>query len=188
MYICCNCGELIEDEDFPTITQTHGYTSLGFPINEEVDGCCSCGGDFVEAQKCKICGTYFAQEDCEEICKDCFDDEKSCLQSILDFGYSNKEDFPLSFFFTRVFTPEKIHDILEDYVRANEKFFAPEIKKFIYEYESEFHDYLVEEQNKEEQKSIQDKKISEYLKKETIDYEKFMEEDGGDEYGTANFL
>lgn len=63
MFICAECGKLIEDGDFANWTEPHG---------EQLCGCPRCGGEVEEAQECAICGEYHLEDDLTNgVCKDC---------------------------------------------------------------------------------------------------------------------
>lgn len=71
MFICVECGKLIEDGDFANWTEPHG---------EQLCGCPYCYGALEEACECVVCGEYYLEEDlingiCEHCEKNDFDYE-----------------------------------------------------------------------------------------------------------------
>ena len=57
MYICLDCGALFSDTR--KYIERHGLDS---PPYEEIIGCPSCGGAYVEAIQCDICGNYIVDD------------------------------------------------------------------------------------------------------------------------------
>lgn len=63
MYICVECGRIMED-----------YSSWTEPHGEDMCGCSRCGGEVEEAQECAICGEYHLEDDLTNgICKSCYE-------------------------------------------------------------------------------------------------------------------
>ena len=63
MFLCVECGRLLEDDEYVHSIEPHG---------EEFDVCPYCYGALEEAHKCPICGEYFKEEDLTNgICDDC---------------------------------------------------------------------------------------------------------------------
>ena len=63
MFICLDCGRLVDDNEVATWTEPHG---------EQMEGCPYCYGALEEAHQCHICGEYFHEEDLmSDICEDC---------------------------------------------------------------------------------------------------------------------
>ena len=53
-YICNRCGDVVDE--IPTCTQTEEY--WGRTVSWEEEDNCSCGGSYVEADECCLCGDY----------------------------------------------------------------------------------------------------------------------------------
>lgn len=69
MYICENCGEVLEDYEVGVYQEAHPYGD-GYAY-EEWSCCPLCGGtDIVEAYECEECGEYFAHLT-DDLCEDC---------------------------------------------------------------------------------------------------------------------
>ena len=119
MYICERCGNVIEDDEFPTEVQCHGYTSLGDSFDETIDGCCSCGGEYVEAYQCKVCGEWFAEDDlCYDVCDDCVKENETVAEA-LSIGEEYTEQVDINGFVAKVLSVEQINNILSRWVEEN---------------------------------------------------------------------
>lgn len=80
MLICDNCGLVIEDEDAPIVEDLHSIdTGIGMKIihRETFLEDCLCGGSFVKATQCKLCGEYFWATSCfDAICDECLEENE----------------------------------------------------------------------------------------------------------------
>lgn len=72
MYICDNCGDVVDIEDLPTFTEKHPY---GETYAEEtfINFDCACGGEYQKAEQCERCGEYVLETD-EGLCDVCRSD------------------------------------------------------------------------------------------------------------------
>lgn len=61
-YICNRCGDVVDE--IPTCTQTEEY--WGRMVSWEEEDNCSCGGSYVEADECCLCGDYCCFESVDE--------------------------------------------------------------------------------------------------------------------------
>ena len=119
MFVCKKCGKLIEDCEFPVVKQCHGYTSLGQPLTEDIEGRCSCGGEFVEAEKCKICGEWFDNRELHGVCESCLSNYET-VGVALAIGKENTESVEgINGFVKSVLSAEQINKILTKWVEEN---------------------------------------------------------------------
>lgn len=88
MLICERCGTLIEDSELGTFSQCHGYTDLGDDFTERMAERCQCGGDFVEATRCELCGEWFDDTQSFGVCECCLEDF-STVPKVLEYGAEN---------------------------------------------------------------------------------------------------
>lgn len=119
MFVCKNCGKLIEDYELPTAKQCHGYTSLGQPLTETIDGLCSCGGEFTEATQCEICGEWFDNTELDGVCEVCLE-EYETVGTALEIGAENPETIEgINGFIKSVLSVEQMNKILTKWVEEN---------------------------------------------------------------------
>ena len=120
MYICNRCGELIQDDELGTTTQCHGYSSLGQPYIEVCDDDrCNCGGRFVEATKCKVCGEWYDSNDYDyDVCEVCTE-EYQTVGDALEYGAEDTTDVEINGFVASVLSEEQINRILIKWVEEN---------------------------------------------------------------------
>ena len=114
MYICNRCGNLCEDDELPTYEEDFGFeTGVGWKAMKQtfVDTC-SCGGDFVEARECALCGEYFDKEEGWRVCKHCLE-EGATYENALAVGEENKDSVKINGFLANVFTESQIEEILQ---------------------------------------------------------------------------
>lgn len=72
MFICDNCGKIVED--LPKTRYYHnvpGNSAVSGYI-EEADDECGCGGNYFEAGECERCGDLFPRKkDWQTVCEKC---------------------------------------------------------------------------------------------------------------------
>lgn len=74
MFVCCDCGRVFSE---PECSSEDRGEYFGFPAYEDVSGCPSCGGSYVETYRCDCCGEWIDTEtyveiDGERYCENCF--------------------------------------------------------------------------------------------------------------------
>lgn len=143
MLICNCCGNLIEDYELKKTYQCHGYTSLGQPLEEEIDECCSCGGEYVRASKCKICGEWFDNEDLYGICEGCLE-EYETVGTALEIGENDTTSVEINGFVASVLSAEQINKILAKWVEENFTDHSRDVVKYCEEDKAYFSDYLAD--------------------------------------------
>lgn len=92
MYKCDKCGKVIER--LPTVVDYVPYGDTDVPM-ESTDEDCACGGTYLEAIKCKVCGNIKHVDEgiayIGEICHDCLEKEANDVKT-LRMAYENAED------------------------------------------------------------------------------------------------
>lgn len=142
MFVCTNCGTLVEE--VPTTTQCHGYSSLGQPFEETIDDCCSCGGEFVEAEKCSICGKWFDDADEYHVCECCMEEHET-VKDAIELGEDDLVSVDgINGFVAKALSVEQINNILKRWVEENFVDRSKEVVKYCESDESRFADYLYE--------------------------------------------
>ena len=116
MFICNECGKIVER--LPMGKQCHGHTSLGFAIEEKVVEPCSCGGEFVEATECKVCGNHFDNSNLFGVCESCLEEHETVGEA-LKIGNINHEDVAINGFIAKVLSADQINYILRRWVEEN---------------------------------------------------------------------
>lgn len=111
MYICDDCGAALDEDELRT---ERSY------ISDYMGGCyenittCPCGGNIEEAERCDECGEYYKPEDLYDgVCIDCLREEMTVDNAIkcgADGGA--REEVSVNGFLARLFTSEKIDEIL----------------------------------------------------------------------------
>lgn len=116
MYICERCGDL--QEEMP-VTRYYdkvdgNHWASGYITEPEE---CYCGGNYVEAKRCPICGDYIPET--QEICEICLRENANIDNAIL-CGKEDTCELQINGYFATIYTEEEINDILEKYARENE--------------------------------------------------------------------
>jgi hypothetical protein len=131
MYICEICGRLY-DGDFGTHYEHHGHSSY---YAEEVDNdavCGTCGGEYVEATKCAVCGEWFYDEENLGVCECCLDNAKT-YENACKIWADDTNSVEVKPILNCVFGERKINEILFAYLEANLADYEKEIKDYINE-------------------------------------------------------
>ena len=84
---CTVCGKLFDENEKKLYTDRHGFES---PPYETYYGCPCCGGAFDEIEPCKICGSYYHDEE-EEYCDECKRTVKKRFSDFMDKSFSKEE-------------------------------------------------------------------------------------------------
>ena len=154
MYVCNRCGELCDEDDLPTYTEDFGYdTGVGWRSCPQtfVDNC-SCGGDFVKADRCSVCDEYFCSELSKtgNVCDVCLE-ENADFDNAIECGKEWRDAIELNGFLVHSFTQEQIEEILLKELKVARQVDATKIDKEAKDYcledEGCFADWL-ESQNK----------------------------------------
>ena len=144
MLVCKNCGKVIEDYELGTVRECHGYSSLGQAFVEEADELCTCGGEFVEAEKCKICGEWFDNEDLNGVCEVCIEKYETVSEA-LDMGAENTVSIDnINGAVASLLSTELINKILTKWVEENFIDHSKEIVRYCEEDEYYFAEWLTD--------------------------------------------
>lgn len=117
MYICESCGEV--KEELPCsryYDRVDGNWAMSGWVEEE-DKECSCGGTFVEATECAVCGEWINPKN-GRICEDCLKAEMT-LENAIEFsekcGGTYNVELP-DFF--EIYTEKEIKEILIKHIMS----------------------------------------------------------------------
>ena len=148
MYICNRCGKLIDE--LPTSSQCHGYTGLGDELREEfAETECSCGGEFVEARQCKICGEYYSDEDYPYDVCECCAEEYETVGHALEYGEQRKEKVEINGFIYSVLSNEQINEILTKWVEENFTDHSKYVRDYCEDDKFDFSEFCIEKYEQE---------------------------------------
>ena len=112
MFICNRCGETIDE--IGTEIEMHGAEGTSNFGAIEFDKPCHCGGYFVEAKRCHICGEYFDPDNMYDgICEDCLKKETT-EENAYGLGEECKELVEINGFLKSVFNAGEIEQILKN--------------------------------------------------------------------------
>lgn len=144
MLICNKCGAIIENDELKMTTQCHGYSSLGQAYNERIPESCRCGGEFIEATKCEVCGEWFDDTEICGVCNDCLE-ENYTVEMALKIGDDNRRNVEVNSFISNILGSDKINAILEKYIEEHYTDGCREVKDFLNRDKSCFAEWVVSE-------------------------------------------
>jgi hypothetical protein len=110
MLVCNKCGTLVEHFDLPYVTEMHG--------ERHRKTACKCGGNFIEATKCKACGGWFDNTELHGVCEECLA-ECETVGSALEIGDSNRTMVAINGFIADILDEDMINAILTKWVEEN---------------------------------------------------------------------
>ena len=126
--------------------QTHGFTSLGNPIREEIFT------SKTELCKCAICGETFDPEEygysypCDySVCSDCFEEQKT-VENAINFANDGDDKVAINInaAIAESLSESEINAILADYVKYNKQKYIFSVGGYIERSKDEFAAYLEE--------------------------------------------
>ena len=86
MYICDRCGELVDDDEIKTYKEHYPYGETC--AEQDFISDCSCGGDFVEAEICELCGEYAPKDDISDgLCEKCREETLKSFTELLNANF-----------------------------------------------------------------------------------------------------
>ncbi len=144
MLVCNRCGRIIDDSDLSITYQHHGFTSLGDSYSEAVADNCSCGGEFVEATKCAVCGEWFDNSDLAGVCECCIEKHETVSEA-LEIGKENLHVVEgINGFVASCLSVEQINKILCKWVEENFTDHSKEVVKYCEEDKAYYSDWIAE--------------------------------------------
>lgn len=121
MYICKKCGEL--SEELPIVSNRGYFNSYDdFEAPSSNVARCDCGGKFVKAEQCIVCGEYVPLKEIKsDICEYCLDEEAEATpyEYGLKIGADNKTDIYINGLIPSILSTEEIEKILLNYIDEN---------------------------------------------------------------------
>lgn len=143
MLICNICGKVIEDYELNEITECHAHTCLGQSLEETIVECCECGGEFVEATECEVCGEWFDNSDLHGVCECCLD-EFETVGNALAIGETDTINVEVNGFIANVLSTEQMNKILTKWVEENFVDGAREVVKYCEADKQSFSEWIVD--------------------------------------------
>lgn len=110
MLVCNKCGTLVEGQDLPYVIEMHGEKHRNTK--------CKCGGEFIPARQCKLCGKWFDNTELHGICEGCLSEEET-VGNALEIGSYSQEKVSINGFIADALTPKQINKILAKWVEEN---------------------------------------------------------------------
>lgn len=124
MYICRRCGE----------------TGKGYYNGER----CDCGGTFVKAQFCEICGDWFRESvDLANCCHSCYE-KRISVENAIRCGSFAWTKINLNSFIAEALTEEEIEDILATHILTHKLDFVKKAKEYCSDYSEDFKLFLAD--------------------------------------------
>ena len=135
MFVCNKCGRTIDDEELSFHLESHGEM--------RVDDCI-CGGEFVEAKECLVCGKSIEKNGYFDVCEDCLDEHKT-FENAVKIGKENAEQTYINGFFFEMLTSEEIETALTEFARKKFDGDKASVKKYIDADRWYYEDWLINE-------------------------------------------
>lgn len=145
MYICRDCGEVVEE--LPTrvyYDYVDGNWLMSGYSEEELS--CRCGGTFVEAVECPVCGEWINPEN-GRICEDCLKAEMT-LENAIEFSekWGRTYEVELPDFF-EIYDEKEIKEILVKHIMSTEHKEQRSVEEYCKEDISCFSDFIENKYN-----------------------------------------
>jgi hypothetical protein len=134
MYVCDKCGELISENELHYVTEMHGERHLSMV--------CPCGGEFIPATKCLVCGEWFDNTELHGVCEVCLDEDET-VGTALELGaYGLEKVDGINGFIADVLSVEQINKILTKWVEENFTDHSKAVKDYIYADKMAYSEFL----------------------------------------------
>jgi hypothetical protein len=115
---------------------------MGQPLTETIDALCHCGGEFVEAEKCPVCGEWFDNTNMNGVCEVCVEACETVGEA-LAIGAENTESVDgINGFVASVLSVEQINKILTKWVEENFTDHSKDVVKYCEEDKMYFADWI----------------------------------------------
>ena len=139
MLVCYKCGRLRESSELGYAIESHGERHL--------DTDCSCGGEFIPATQCKVCGKWFDDTDLNGVCEVCLE-EYETVGVALEIGDANREDVEINSFIASILNPDRINHILEKYVEEHYTDHCREVIDYLEYDKSAYSEWIISKEGK----------------------------------------
>lgn len=150
MLICDRCGQVIAEEDLD-LTHDRDYVNNGVGRecvrDDEFYKECGCGGDWVDATECKVCGEWFNDEHYRKVCDDCLD-ENATFENAIKMGDEEycQHEVKINGYLANEFSTDQIEAILErELVEAEKLGTALSYREYLFNDKDAYADWLNKE-------------------------------------------
>lgn len=133
MLVCTRCGATKRTEELKFVYEPHGEKHLNYN--------CRCGGEFIKATKCKVCGEWFDNTELHGVCEECLEEYETVETAMAIGAYSTKKR-EINGFFADILTTEMINDILGKYVEEHYTDHSTAVKDYLYADKSAYSEYI----------------------------------------------
>ena len=148
MKICTHCLSVFSESEVVNegyIYDDTPYGRFALATDHTLSGCLECGGELVEAKRCKICGEWIP-EDSLDICDVCLEDGTN-LDNALEYGAEATESVELNGFLAEL-GKDTIEKVLTLYLRGQEKIMGDRkvLERYVSAVQDEFIDFIIEKE------------------------------------------
>lgn len=141
MYVCNKCGTLKSEEEMNYVRESHGERHL--------DMNCNCGGEFIPATKCSVCGEWFDNTELHGVCEVCLDEEETVGTALSIGEYSTEKVDGINGFIADVLSVEQINKILTKWVEENFTDHSKAVVDYLESDKSAYSEYLEDKYREE---------------------------------------
>jgi len=127
--ICENCENTISEDYLETVVDVSVNEDGINTYYEHTQRCQCCGGIYVEAETCSVCGNYKRPTDLiEGVCEDCLE-EFANFDTALKFGEDNRIDYEINGFIANLYRLNRDNKLAEKFCLEDEHRFAKFLRK-----------------------------------------------------------
>ncbi len=144
MKICTHCLSVFSESEVVNegyIYDDTPYGRFALATDHTLSGCLECGGELVEAKRCKICGEWIP-EDTEDICEVCLENATT-LENALEYGAEATETVEINGFIAEL-GAERINEILEAVLKSGAVDYGKMLEGYVRAVSPEFGEFVIE--------------------------------------------
>ena len=131
MYKCLECGNLFEEGEEATWSESRG-DFWGSSCSESVSCCPICKGEYEKTTKCKLCNSEKLKEELtSDICDDCVEQYSTNIDVVFKMAKGSEDSISINSFLYSVYDKETIEEILFENLKQTAKYRQEKIKKFL---------------------------------------------------------
>lgn len=134
MLVCNKCGRIVDESELGYATEAHGERHL--------NTVCRCGGEYIEANKCAVCGEWFDNTDLHGVCEGCLYEDETVGTALEIGAYSLQKVDGINGFIADVLSVHQMNKILTKWVEENFTDHSKAVKDYLYADKSAYSEYL----------------------------------------------